>query len=111
MSVLIKGMKMPKSCNSCPFQFRNCIIPFNPFSEERHPDCPLSDVPSHGRLIDADVMAEDLNFDIENDLKALDQMDLVGKARAHIEFDKDCKQNCMLYLSEAPTVIEAEEKN
>ena len=62
MSVLIKGMKMPKSCKSCPFQFGNCIIPFNPFSEERHPDCPLSEVPQHGRLIDADALKASLAF-------------------------------------------------
>ena len=73
-------------------------------------NCPLVEVPTpHGRLIDADAMAEDLNFDVECDQRALDQMDFVGQERENIQFDKDCKQNCMLYLSEAPTVIEAEE--
>jgi len=61
----------------------------------------------HGRLIDADALAEDLNYDVENDQRALDQMDFVGKEREHIQFDKDCKQNCMWYLSEALTVIPA----
>ena len=119
MSVLIKGMKMPKSCESCPCKTADAFggigcqatgyIPIRKVNQDRPDDCPLSEVPPHGRLIDADVMAEDLYIDIENDLKALDQMELVGKARARIEFDKDCKQNYMLYLSEAPTVIEAEE--
>ncbi len=68
----------------------------------------LIEVPEpHGRLIDADALAEDLDFDVENDQRALDQMDFVGKERERIQFDKDCKQNCMWYLSEAPTVIPA----
>lgn len=64
----------------------------------------------HGRLIDADDMAEDLNFDVENDQRALGQMDFAGEERERIQFDKDCKQNCMWYLFEAPTVIPASEE-
>jgi len=56
------------------------------------------------RLIDADALAKDLEYDIEIDNRALDCMDLVGVERDHIQRDKDCKQNCMQYLTCAPTI-------
>lgn len=76
MSVLIKGMEMPKDCRDCPMEmfYINCgdtrcratnkllaeeyrIIPFS-----GRPDwCPLVEVPTpHGRLIDADKLLEDV---------------------------------------------------
>lgn len=70
-------------------------------------DCVAIPVPPHGRLIDADALAEDLEYDVELDSRILDDMDFVGKEREHIQFDKDCKQKCMRYLTEAPTVIPA----
>ena len=85
MSVLIRGMEMPKSCMSCGFKI-NCdecegyecfctvlhrdigYMPFNRcFLREDAPvvpsdcrleDCPLVPVPPHGRLIDADALME-----------------------------------------------------
>lgn len=122
MSVLIKGMEMPPSCEKCRFSgfggLRNervvCMFTgANAYMNEVQylDDCPLIPVPPHGRLIDADALAHDLEFDIENDQRALDQMDFVGKERALIQFDKDCKQNCMWYLSEASTIIPAEEES
>lgn len=65
MSILIRGMDMPKKCNECKFCwdsigerfcFLNGHIMFDIKSEiEKHPDCPLVEVPKHGRLIDADA--------------------------------------------------------
>lgn len=66
MSVLIKGMEMPKSCYECQFcagTFEGCIcvmgcglLEFEP-SKEIHPKCPLVEVPTpHGRLIDKDKL-------------------------------------------------------
>lgn len=71
MSILIKGMEMPKSCVICPFMTTNddlsvedyrymyCGFPgigefVTDYEATRHPDCPLVPVPPHGRLIDAD---------------------------------------------------------
>lgn len=68
MSVLIKGMEMPKSCDECrimvfedtncvPELFCGCPIVFmaHPQGVGHRPDyCPLVEVPKHGRLIDAD---------------------------------------------------------
>ena len=115
MSVLIKGMEMPKSCLICVCDIPkgNCDLWRNQTPEEhrreRHPDCPLVEVPTpHGRLIDADALVHDLDDDIENDQRVLDEMDFVGKERDRVQFDKDCKHNCLWYLSEAPTIIESE---
>ena len=72
MSVLIKGMEMPKNCDVCPLiaetdDFHVCYIneQFIPWewidehsAEQRHPKpswCPLVEIPPHGRLIDADA--------------------------------------------------------
>lgn len=72
MSVLIKGMKMPKNCDVCPLiaeadDYHVCYIneQFIPWewvdehsAEQRHPKpswCPLVEIPPHGRLIDADA--------------------------------------------------------
>ena len=63
MSILIKGMEMPKNCDKCGFQSasRFCnAMPYN-FCERtddigRSDWCPLIEVPSHGRLIDADEL-------------------------------------------------------
>jgi len=56
------------------------------------------------RLIDADELAKDLDYDVEMCARALDRADLVGDERERIQLEKDCKQNCMWYLTEAETV-------
>ena len=66
MSILIKGMKMPKSCDNCRFSglggLRNervvCMFTgANAYMNtvQYLDDCPLVEVPPHGRLIDADA--------------------------------------------------------
>ena len=102
MSVLIKGMKMPKTCWECAAEnrlnvyvivfgghcpFRERIVPIEEFDAKtgRHPSCPLIEVPTpHGRLIDA----SDLNFSMTD---SIDQ----GIAEE--------------VVADAPTIIEAEE--
>lgn len=73
MSVLIKGMKMPKNCNECPLCFYEgqaiyCCraLPaiedgeiLKPWKNKRK-DCPLVEIEvPHGRLIDADALEQD----------------------------------------------------
>lgn len=72
MSILIKGMKMPKACCECGFnhcsQSRDddtCLlldkgIPQLFVLVDRLPDCPLVEIPPHGRLIDADKLERDI---------------------------------------------------
>ena len=70
MAILIKGMKMPISCERCPMldwdlDYIKCKITDRHFKMKecwrtsRVPDCPLVEVPyGHGRLIDADALIE-----------------------------------------------------
>lgn len=103
MGVYIKGVKMPKCCAECSFEtlFSDDIhyctvreiakeIPTEDYWECRPSFCPMSEVPEpHGRLIDADALADDLETD--------------GK-----EFGDEMKLNCASWLrsNATPTVIE-----
>lgn len=71
MSVLIKGMEMPTSCDMCWAlddygDYPRCRITeeqrgYNfPIREKRMDKCPLVPVPPHGRLIDADALCDGL---------------------------------------------------
>ena len=64
MSILIKGMDMPKNCLECVFYRQTdpvydycCISSAAPKGYVPN-DCPLIEVPPHGRLIDADKAAK-----------------------------------------------------
>ena len=62
MSILIKGMEMPKSCNECLMSIEYaCMINGNIIPDywarlDRPTDCHLVELPPHGRLIDADAL-------------------------------------------------------
>lgn len=70
MSVLIKGMEMPKHCWQCPFHddMDDCILLnqscMKVWGETKHlDDCPLVEVPTpHGRLIDADALMQGAQY-------------------------------------------------
>ena len=72
-SVLIKGMDMPQNCQNCMDANLNIAISLFgamcPFCEkifvadinirkQRHPDCPLIELPPHGRLIAEKTITE-----------------------------------------------------
>lgn len=61
MSILIRGMEMPKSCSVCKlFGEYGCpfvgAVGYALTRGERNKDCPLVPVPPHGRCIDADAL-------------------------------------------------------
>lgn len=61
MSILIKGMEMPKTCNDCGLRDSfDCWITDSYIEarfSKRNEDCPLVEIPTpHGRLIDADKL-------------------------------------------------------
>ena len=67
MSILINGMGMPKSCSDCFAEqcigsdFGCDILGFDDanttcFTKKRRKDCPLIEIPPHGRLIDANTI-------------------------------------------------------
>ena len=53
MSVLIKGMEMPSDCEEC---WLMSICDESIHLTKRPIDCPLIELPPHGRLIDADAL-------------------------------------------------------
>lgn len=78
MGVYIKGMEMPFTCLSC--EFHKCAAGVGDFCsltkrrqfrfKNRPKDCPLIEVPeSHGRLIDADALVEDMKRQCEEVFK------------------------------------------
>ena len=62
MSILVKGMRMPKACYECRMYEADIYycaaaerdIDISSSDEGRCSFCPLAPVPPHGRLIDAD---------------------------------------------------------
>ena len=67
MSVIVKGMEMPKNCGECPFIFTSWGIEYychlaesstsaEYVGREKMTNCPLIELPPHGRLIDADEL-------------------------------------------------------
>ena len=66
-SVLIRGMEMPKNCAECKmWSICDCLNDFEDFESicyavedgdlVRDKNCPLIELPPHGRLIDADKL-------------------------------------------------------
>jgi len=81
MSVLIKGMKMPKNCDACPmlYEYRFCELTDDRASsiewkteEKRMPKCPLIELPDHGDLIDRDELHHNMKADAINKLSFFD---------------------------------------
>ena len=98
MSVIVKGMEMPKNCRICPcFQYDMFDDDIDGYCKalktkimnrsKHHPDCPLIELPPHGRLGDLDK----LNI---HDISPVDGFCVMGVTEEDIEL--------------ADTVIEAE---
>ena len=103
MSVIIKGMQMPKNCAECPFMALannsdGRLLEFCSVSEmfvlgietQRDPKCPLIELPPHGRLIE------------ESALKRYAKDVVLANGAKHRCIDATI-------LWEIPTIIESEE--
>ena len=115
MSVLIKDMEMPESCEDCKSHCYHSnreyvcmatplLYPFNlANSKGRRKDfCPLVEVPApHGRLIDVDVLKKYIENDGHTEAFAVAQIGREGKFFL--------MGNIIADIDEQPTVIEAEE--
>ena len=100
MSILIRGMEMP-SCNDCPLagDFKCNLMPSIPAlckeydiaiqNGKRLDDCPLVEIPPHGRLIEKNAVFELI--------------------RSFPNVDRQLPVEFMKALYELPTIIEAEE--
>ena len=71
MSVLIKGMKMPKSCSCCDLRYIAIGYDYqcpktgetvDGYDDNRHHSCPLVEVPTpHRDLVDRDDLIDEIN--------------------------------------------------
>lgn len=98
MSILVKGVDMPKDCVFCKWHTRwGCGI--TGIRTNTAQGCPLVEVPTpHGRLIDADALEEKLNVWTRENFSFSDRYEynLEGMIRA---------SDIAMTL---PTIIEAE---
>ena len=92
MGIYIKGMEMPTHCSVCKFfDHGDCeLLPYGDYIDDKHQrrdNCPLIELPSHGRLIDADAAIANRNVNMNW-----------------------CYDLCDLpdYLADCPTIIESE---
>ena len=99
MSILINEIPMPESCSKCfvkpaccPAIRKRLESKYQPYTwipaNYRHEDCPLVEVPPHGRLIDADAVFNNLE-----------------RTGWYDNADRDIAEDLVL---DAPTVIDAE---
>lgn len=82
MSVLIKGIEMPQSCYDCSFQHPckhdedkdYCVVidDFLYCYNMEANNCPLVEIPPHGRLIDADAVLNAIKKAMEDDSEIAD---------------------------------------
>ena len=120
MSILIKGMEMPTHCWNCKFHDENddcvllkrsCIVVWGEY--RRREDCPLIEVPPHGRLIDADAFIKQKTEQIcENCDRRRGMKD--GKLTKRFVYaigDAPCRAcdtgDMLDYVDDAPTIIPA----
>lgn len=106
MSILIKGMEIPEGCQKCTFLRKSyfecspeyqysCIlgakkipIPWYYQLHNRADDCPLVEIPPHGRLIDADrLLIQRENYDTYNDYS--ETFDMIDNAPTVIESEEE----------------------
>ena len=104
MSMIVKGMEMPKNCAGCPIC---CGLPYQHRDEKgRRPDCPLVEISTpHGRLIDLDKFKSDYGM---NDECAKCDKELRGSVRECETNFSYRKMDFCGWLDDADTVIEAE---
>ena len=110
MSILIKGMEMPNNCYGCDF----CVNSMDgedlvtictalqeeiiPLMFERQTDCPLIEVPPHGRLIDKEALESDISHSVVFTAKSGTDPEIRGANKI------------IQRINIAPTVIEADNK-
>ena len=95
MSIIVKGMEMPKNCTRCDYIGLNAAIGCSVMSgtNGRATDCPLVALPEkHGRLVDADAI-----------VNAMNNMNVGGEVFVTaVEYVK-------LIMNDADTIVEAED--
>lgn len=103
MSIIIKGMEMPKNCQDCALYIEGACYAkgyrdYRSIMDTAKPDgCPLVELPEkHGRLVDADKLA---------DLLSKEKEKVVGEGNLFLCFAVGFAWG---FIAKEPTVIEAE---
>ena len=66
MSILIRGMRFPKTCDECLINCGHSML-YIGITDRRSPNCPLVEIPTpHGRLIDIKSVEEGKFVEISN---------------------------------------------
>ena len=113
MGVYIKGMEMPTTCAKCPLGHINAkkyviecyaeyptkLFDYDLARHSTNPFCPLVPVPDHGRLVDADDVA----------LQIDEWMDSVGTVM--IGHGMSYYGELLGCIEDAPTIIEADKED
>ena len=111
MSILIKGMEMPKNCAECERWDRcKCVADFEDYESiydavvdgdlVRDANCPLVEIPPHGRLIDKDKLRRELFLNFNGERIPFYDCDNFPTTLTYRDLHS--------ILSEQPTIIEAE---
>ena len=119
MSILIRGIEMPTSCEDCPLENcdenyygdesnHRCSLIYKGYTsdnryEKRRNDCPLVPIPPHGRLIDEEWLKDAMITTLE----ALKKNPKMDRQEMHLIAAIDTLR---AMIEDAPTIIEAEVK-
>lgn len=103
--MIILDIEMPKSCGECPVSLsgKYCriiesTISFHELST-RPDDCPLKEIPTpHGRLIDGDKLADDLEWDAERAEKEMEHLDLLTAEYVQLRNEINIKMNAVWWI-------------
>ena len=103
MSIILKGIDMPKSCGGCEFNYNleggsyewwECVILHDDINQfdTRRTDCPLIEIPTpHGRLIEEE--------------KILSPIMCRPKS---LRLDDNAQYNIITLIADTPTILEEE---
>ena len=100
MSIIIKGMEMPANCFLCPLSVLSenrlyCELTSDEVVRAKiDADCPLIELPPHGRLIDADATVK----------KIVKRLGIISEKYLTVVESVIVEE-----IKNAPTIIEAEE--
>jgi len=118
MSIVIKGMKMPKNCLNCDFSDTDgdCSCrskePYEcEFAMKERPDwCPIiAELPEkHGRLIDGDALRSSFRESIDECHKWAEECDRDTLMYARISQSMGTFVEASLRTKAQPTILEAE---
>lgn len=111
MSVIVKGMEMPKDCDSCWIPSSFCKLWFTTDVGNRNQDCPLVELPEkHGRLGDLDELQSSFRASIDECKKWIKELEENGDNETLVLANQAfCTfVEAALRLKSIPTIVEAE---